>query len=142
MQEGNETRNRKDGRYQSIILKGENKQGKQTISRQIQSRYHKSEDEEIAEKLKARDASYFLLEEIFPITEKEKEMGLKSDIAAMVEEIIAQHGAIPATYMSRICKYHFTYKNYRQNLQRLKLKGVDYDNQRIGGVLMKVYYCK
>ena len=66
----------------------------------------------------------------------------KSDIAAMVEDKIDQHGVIPATYMSKICKYHFTYKNYRQNLQRLKLKGVVYDNQRIGGVLMKVYYCK
>lgn len=102
----------------------------------------KDEYQEFAEKLKAKDASYFLLEEIFPITEKELDMGLKIDIAAMVENMIDQHGYIPATYMSRICKYHFTYKNYRQNLERLKLKGVDYDNKRPGGTLMKVYYCK
>ena len=37
----------------------------------------KDEYEEFAERLKAKDASYFLLEEIFPITEKEKHMGFK-----------------------------------------------------------------
>ncbi len=84
----------------------------------------KDEYEEFAEKLKAQDASYFLLEEIFPITEKERDMGLKTDIAAMVESMIDSDGVIPATYMSKICKYHFTYKAYRQNLERLKLKGV------------------
>jgi hypothetical protein len=102
----------------------------------------KDEYEEFAEKLKAQDASYFLLEEVFPLTEKEKDLGLKTDIAAMVEDMIDGYGVIPATYMSKICKYHFTYKNYRQNLQRLKLKGVVCDNKWVGGVNMKVYYCK
>ena len=101
----------------------------------------KDEYEEFAEKLKAKDADYFLLDEIFPKTE-EVNLGLKPDIGGMIENHIDQDGIIPATYMSKICKYHFTYKNYRQNLQRLKLKGVDYDNKRIGGVLMKVYGCK
>ncbi len=102
----------------------------------------KDEYEEFAEKLKAKDASYFLLEEIFPITEQEKNMGLKSDIAAMVEDIIDMHGVIPATYMSKVCKYHFPYKNYKQNLERLKLKGVVNGNKRIGVNLMKIYECK
>jgi len=102
----------------------------------------KDEYEEFAEKLKAKDADYFLLKEIFPITQAELNMGLKLDVAAMVENIIDSEGVIPATYMSKICKYHFTYKNYRQNLERLKLKGVACDNKWIGGVNMKVYYCK
>ncbi len=102
----------------------------------------KDEYQEFAEKLKDHDASSFLLEEIFPITEKELDMGLKTDIAAMVEDMIDQHGVIPSTYMSKICKYHFPYKNYRQNLERLKLKGVESDTKRIGSVTMKVYYCK
>jgi hypothetical protein len=107
----------------------------------------KDEYEEFAEKLKGKDADYFLLEEIFPVSKIEKDLGLKadtdmkSDIAAMVEDKIDQHGVIQATYMSKICKYHFTYKNYRQNLQRLKLKGVESDIKRIGGILMKVYKC-
>ena len=66
--------------------------------------------------------SYFLLEEIFPITDKEKDMGLKSDIAAMVEDIIDQEGVIPATYMSKICKYHFQYYNYKSALEKIKVK--------------------
>ena len=37
----------------------------------------KDEYEEFAERLKAKDASYFLLDEIFPITGPEKNMGLK-----------------------------------------------------------------
>ena len=102
----------------------------------------KDEYAEFAEKLKAKDASCFLLEEVFPITDKERDMGLKTDIAAMVEDMIDQHGAIPATYMSKICKYHFPHKTYRQNLERLKLKGVVSDNRRIGSVTMKVYECK
>jgi len=101
----------------------------------------KDEYEEFAEKLKAKDSDYFLLDEIFPKTE-EVNLGSKPDIGGMIENYIDQHGVIPATYMSRICKYHFTYKNYRQNLQRLKLKGVDSDNKRVGSKSMKVYECK
>ena len=66
-------------------------------------------------------------------------MGLKIDIAAMLADIIDQHGVIPATYMSRICKYHFTYKNYKQNLERLKLKGLKNFSKRVGTTIMKVY---
>ena len=102
----------------------------------------KDEYEEFAERLKAKDAKYFLLEEIFPITDKEKDMGLKSDIAAMVEDIIDQEGVIPARYMSKICKYHFQYFNYKSALKRLKLKGVEETTSRITGVSMKVYECK
>ncbi len=102
----------------------------------------KDEYEEFAERLKAKDAKYFLLEEIFPITDKEKDMGLKSDIAAMVEDIIDQDGVIPARYMSKICKYHFQYYNYKSALKRLKLKGVEETTSRITGISMKVYECK
>ena len=102
----------------------------------------KDEFEEFAEKLKAKDASYFLLEEVFPITEKEKDLGLKSDIAEMVGNIIDSEGVIPARYMSKICKYHFHYYNYKSVLNRLKLKGVEEDTRRITGISMKVYECK
>jgi hypothetical protein len=101
----------------------------------------KDEYEEFAEKLKAKDASFFLLEEVFPSTERERQLDIKPDIAGMVEDIIDEHGVIPATYMSKICKYHFTYKNYRQNLARLKIKGVESTNKWIGSVNMKVYEC-
>ena len=43
----------------------------------------------------------------------------------MVEDMIDQEGVIPATYMSKICKYHFQYYNYKSALKRLKLKGVE-----------------
>ena len=102
----------------------------------------KDEYEEFAEKLKAKDSDYFLLEEIFPITQKEKELGFKSDIAQEVIDMITVEGVIPARYMSKICKYHFHYHNYKSVLNRLKLKGVESDNKRIGGILMKVYECK
>lgn len=102
----------------------------------------KDEYEEFAERLKAKDASSFLLEEIFPITDKEKDLGLKSDIAEMVEDIIDQHGVIPARYMSKICKYHFNHYHYKSILDRLKLKGVVEDTKRIGTITMKVYECK
>ena len=102
----------------------------------------KDEYEEFAEKLKAKDASYFLLTEIYPITEREKDMGLKSDIAEMIEDIIDLHGVIPATYMSKICKYHFHYHNYKSVLRRLELKGVEENTRRIGGISMKLYECK
>jgi len=94
---------------------------------------------EFVERLKSKDADYFLLEEVFPITEGERAMGLKTDIAAMVEDIIDKYGVIPATYMSKICKYHFTYKNYKQNLERLKLKGLKSGSKRVGATIMKVY---
>src|SRR5574338_733535 len=102
----------------------------------------KDEYEEFAERLKAKDAKYFLLEEIFPSTDKEKDMGLKSDIAAMVEDIIDQEGVIPARYMIKICKYHFQYYNYKSALKRLKLKGVEETQSRITGISMKVYESK
>lgn len=98
--------------------------------------------EEFAEKLKAKDASYFLLTEIYPITEREKDMGLKSDIAEMVEDIIDREGVIPATYMSKICKYHFHYHNYKSVLRRLELKGVEEKTMRMNNIPMKVYECK
>ena len=101
----------------------------------------KDEYGEFAEKLKAKDAAWFLLEEVFPITDFEKEVG-KSDIAAMVEDMIEKDGAIPARYMSRICKYHFQYHNYKSILNRLELKGVKSNTKRIpGDGTMKVYEC-
>ena len=101
----------------------------------------KDEYEEFAERLKAKDAAWFLLEEVFPITDFEKEVG-KSDIAAMVEDMIDKDGAIPARYMSRICKYHFQYHNYKSILNRLELKGVKSNTKRIpGDGTMKVYEC-
>jgi len=102
----------------------------------------KDEYEEFAEKLKAKDSGYFLLEEIFPITQAELNMGLKLDIAAMVESIIDSEGVIPARYMSKICKYHFHYHNYKSILSRLQLKGVEETTKRITGIAMKVYECK
>jgi len=102
----------------------------------------KDEYEEFAEKLKAKDAEYFLLEEIFPITQKEKDMGIKSDIAQEVIDMITVEGVIPARYMSKICKYHFHYHNYKSVLNRLKLKGIDEKTMRITGISMKVYECK
>lgn len=102
----------------------------------------KDEYEEFAERLKAKDASYFLLDEIFPITEPEKNMGLKTDIAAMIEDKIDLHGVIPARYMSKICKYHFQYHNYKSTLKRLKLKGVEETTQKFDGISMKVYESK
>jgi hypothetical protein len=101
----------------------------------------KDEYEEFAEKLKAKEASYFLLDEIFPKTE-EVNLGEKPDIAAMVEDMIDQHGLIPARYMSKICKYHFQYFNYKSALKRLKLKGVEETTSRVPGILMKVYGSK
>ena len=102
----------------------------------------KDEYEEFAERLKAKDASYFLLDEIFPITEPEKNMGLKTDIAAMIEDKIDLHGVIPARYMSKICKYHFQYHNYKSTLKRLKLKGVEETTKKFDGISMKVYESK
>ncbi len=101
----------------------------------------KDEYEEFAEKLKAKDADYFLLEEIFPIT-KEKVTGLTTDIALMVSDMIAMDGVIPAKYMSKICKYHFHYHNYKSVLNRLKLKGIEEKTMRMNNVPMKVYECK
>jgi hypothetical protein len=102
----------------------------------------KDEYEEFAEKLKAKDADYFLLDEIFPITDAEKDLGLKSDIAEMVASIIDSEGVIPARYMSKICKYHFHYHNYKSVLNRLRLKGVEENTRRVTGVSMKVYESK
>jgi hypothetical protein len=67
---------------------------------------------------------------------------LKSDIAEMVEDIIDREGVIPATYMSKICKYHFHYHNYKSVLRRLELKGVEEKTMRMNNVPMKVYECK
>jgi len=103
----------------------------------------KDDFEEFAEKLKARDANYFLLEDIFPITEKEKLLGhTRSEIAQLVMDTITLEGVIQATYMSKICKYHFQYYNYKSALKRLKLKGVEETQSRITGISMKVYECK
>ena len=101
----------------------------------------KDEYEEFAERLKARDASYFLLDEIFPKTDKVI-LGSEPDIAALIEDIIDKEGVIPAKYMSRICKYHFQYFNYKSALKRLKLKGLQETTSRITGISMKVYECK
>ena len=99
--------------------------------------------EEFVEKLKAKDANYFMIEDIFPITDKDKLLGLsRSEIAQMVIDTITSDGVIPATYMSRICKYHFNHYHYMSVLKRLKLKGLDEKNKRVGGTQMKVYYCK
>jgi hypothetical protein len=102
----------------------------------------KDEYEEFAEKLKAKDADYFLLEEIFPITQKEIDMGFKTDIGLMVSDMITMDGVIPARYMSKICKYHFHYHNYKSVLNRLKLKGIEEKTMRKTAITMKVYECK
>ena len=84
-----------------------------------------------------------MIEDIFPITDKDKLLGLsRSEIAQMVIDTITSDGVIPATYMSRICKYHFNHYHYMSVLKRLKLKGLDEKNKRVGGTQMKVYYCK
>jgi len=57
----------------------------------------------------------------------------------MIAGFIENFAVIPATYMSKICKYHFTYKNYKQNLERLKLKGLKSLSKRVGATTMKVY---
>lgn len=114
----------------------------ETEAKNILKALSKDEYEEFAERLKAKDASYFLLDEIFPITEPEKNMGLKTDIAAMVENIIDLHGVIQARYMSKICKYHFQYHNYKSTLKRLKLKGVEETTKKFDGISMKVYESK
>jgi uncharacterized pyridoxamine 5'-phosphate oxidase family protein len=102
----------------------------------------KDEYEEFAEKLKAKDSDYFLLEEIFPITKAEKDLGFKSDIAQEVIDMITMDGVIPARYMSKICKYHFHYHNYKSVLNRLKLKGIEEKTMRKTAITMKVYECK
>jgi hypothetical protein len=103
----------------------------------------KDDFEEFVEKLKVRDTDSFMIDDIFPITDKDKLMGLsRSEIAQMVIDAIILEGVIPATYMSKICKYHFNHHHYKAVLKRLKLKGLDEKNKRIDGVLMKVYYCK
>jgi len=103
----------------------------------------KDDFEEFAEKLKARDVNYFLLEDIFLITDNDKLMGLtRSAIAQMVIDTITMEGVIPATYMSKICKYHFNHHNYKAVLKRLKSKGITENNKRINGIVMKVYECK
>lgn len=100
----------------------------------------KDDFEDFAERLKAKDADFFLLDEVFPVTEKEKLLDqTRSDIAEMVEDIIDQHGVIPARYMSKICKYHFNHYHNKAVLDRLKLKGVVENTQRIGIITMKVY---
>ncbi len=103
----------------------------------------KDEYQEFAEKLKAKDASFFLLDDIFPISEAEQKMGLtKSEIAQMVTDTITMDGVIPSRYMNRICKYHFNHYHYKSILERLKIKGVVEDTQRILSAPMKVYVCK
>ena len=67
---------------------------------------------------------------------------MKTDIAALVENMIDLHGVIPARYMSKICKYHFQYHNYKSTLKRLKLKGVEEATQKFDGISMKVYESK
>ena len=103
----------------------------------------KDEYEEFAERLKAKDADYFLLDEIFPVAEKEKLLDqTRSEIAQMVIDIIISDGAIPARYMSRICKYHFNHNHYKSILDRLKLKGIEETTKRILTGPTKVYGCK
>lgn len=103
----------------------------------------KDEYEEFAERLKAMDADYFLLDEIFPVTEKEKLLDQsRSEIAQMVIDTITSDGVIPARYMSRICKYHFSHHHYKSILERLKLKGIEETTKRILTGPTKVYECK
>lgn len=103
----------------------------------------KDEYEEFAERLKAKDADYFLLDEIFPVTEKEKLFDqTRSDIARMVSDTISLDGVIPARYMSKICKYHFNHHHYKSILERLKLKGIEKTTMRVLSGPMKVYESK
>lgn len=103
----------------------------------------KDEYEEFAERLKAKDADYFLLDEVFPVTEREKLLNqTRSEIAQMVIDTITSDGAIPARYMSRICKYHFNHNHYKSILDRLKLKGIEETTKRILTGPTKVYECK
>ena len=102
----------------------------------------KDEYEEFAERLKAKDSDYFLLDEVFPVTEKEKLLDQsRSEIAQMVIDTITSDGVIPARYMSKICKYHFNHYHYKSILERLKLKGIEETTKRILTGPTKVYEC-
>ena len=104
-----------------------------------------SKDEylEFAERLKAKDSDFFLLDEVFPVTEKERLLDqTRSEIAQLVIDTITSDGVIPARYMSKICKYHFNHHHYKLILDRLKLKGIEETTKRIITGPTKVYECK
>ena len=63
-------------------------------------------------------------------------------LAQEVIDMVAMDGVIPARYMSKICKYHFHYHNYKSVLNRLKLKGIEEKTMRKTAITMKVYECK
>ncbi len=77
--------------------------------------------------LSERDVDYFLLDEVFPIS-KERAMFSSFDEQSSkvleIESAIANKGAIPATYMNQIMKFHFSRVDYRNALNRLKQKGI------------------
>ncbi len=98
----------------------------------------KDEYEEFAKNLLSKNGDYFMLEEIFPYSDADEMMG-KENIGESVKGHITSNGVIPATYMNKICKYHFPGRAYKSILDRLNIKGVEQDTIRIGIGTMKAY---
>lgn len=98
----------------------------------------KDEYEEFAKNLQDQNPEYFLLDEIFPYTDEDSKAG-RPDYATHIKGEIAARGEIPATHMSKICKYHFPGKPYKGNLDRLKIKGVESVTIRRVGITVRVY---
>lgn len=99
------------------------------------------EYEEFAKALTDKDASFFMLEEVFPLSANEKMfnpgMGLSSE-GGEVESAI-QDGYILAKNMNRICKFHFSNCNYKNITARLKLKGIERTTKKVNGLPTSVY---
>lgn len=88
---------------------------------------------DFAKALRNKDADYFLLAEIFPLTSEEK-LFMKSKTKS-AEEVEAEaaiiEGYIPAKFMSRIAKYHFQKTHYKKILERLKMNGITSQTHRL-----------
>lgn len=87
---------------------------------------------EFAKALRSKDADYFLLAEIFPLTSEER---LFKSITKSTEEVEAEaaiiEGYIPAKLMSRIAKFHFQKTHYKKILERLKMNGITSQTHRL-----------
>ena len=100
------------------------------------------EYEEFAHALVDKDASYFLLTEIFPPSESDRMFNRGTDISlspdGQIVESAIKDGYIPSRLMGRICKYHFS-GHYKQIVARLKLKSVISGTKNIDGKRVDVY---
>ena len=97
------------------------------------------EFDKFAEALRNGDSDYFMLNEIFPpssfdnlFTENKSEV-IRSAVANELDKIITDSKVIPATHMNKILKFHFSYKNYKESLDRLKQKGLVCIQKRLSG---------